>query len=184
MLRVRPPLVAKPAGSAREVPIGSMFNLHSDVAYARCGAGRPLLASLSRSVKLPFVGPILLPARINLCLWFGQFSYTVKTHVTRAQAPQMSTPNSGSYPSLVDMLCASLDMPMCHRTVTPSVLIRLTRRYHRWIRAPLLPPHISCGHDAVARAGVTDRGLFSTKIRPSICMRYTRSVGTSHMSPR
>ena len=38
------------------------------------------------------------------------------------------------------------------------------------IRASLLSPHISCGHDAVARARKTDRGLFDPEIRPFISM--------------
>ena len=41
------------------------------------------------------------------------------------------------------------------------------------IRAELMSPHISCRHDAVARARVTDRGLFDPEIRPFISMRYT-----------
>ena len=45
-------------------------------------------------------------------LWFGQFSYTVNSHATRAQAPQMSSPGSGSYPSLADILYASPDVPL------------------------------------------------------------------------
>jgi len=38
------------------------------------------------------------------------------------------------------------------------------------------PPHISCGHDAVARAGVTDRGLFPVPIRPPLG-RWTADPG-------
>ena len=40
------------------------------------------------------------------------------------------------------------------------------------IRAVLISPHISCGHDAVARARKTDRGLFDPEIRPFISMCY------------
>ena len=46
------------------------------------------------------------------------------------------------------------------------------------IRAVLMSPHISCEHDAVARARITDWGLFDPEIRPFISMRYICSVGT------
>ena len=52
------------------------------------------------------------------------------------------------------------------------------------IRAMLMPPHISCGHDAVARARKTDRGLFDPEIRPFIFYAIHLIRGDLHRSPR
>ena len=40
------------------------------------------------------------------------------------------------------------------------------------IRAALMSPHISCGHDAVVQAQKTDRGLYDLEIRLFIYMRH------------
>ena len=158
-----------------DLPIGSKYSrtlfLHTHA------VGRAIHStSLSRPVAFTVAVLNPLPAHTNL-LRFGRLSHrhgqdacpVPKRHRCRHQP-------AWSYPSLADIPCALLDvpanMPKCLRTVTPWVLIRLTRKYHHSIRAVLMPPHVSCGHDAVARARKTDRGLFDPEIRPFIPMCY------------
>ena len=158
-----------------DLPIGSKY---SRTVFLHTHAARPAIhsTSLSRPVALTIAGLSPLPAHTNL-LRFGRLSHRhgqdafpmPKRHRCRHQP-------AGSYPSLADIPCALLDvpaiMPKCLRTVSPWVLLRLTRKYHHSIRAMLMSPHISCVHDAVARARKTDRGLFDPEIRPFISMRY------------